>query len=391
MTAGTIATGTMTAGAPASLSLSFADPRDVPPVAERMAQAHIKAGGRVCGYLGIAPVEMIAAAGFLPMQLSAGDVRETPLGDRYMEDLFDPVVRGAFERLLRGDFNWLSAIVLPRAGDSVHRLYYYLCELARVGEARLPPVLLADVVQTTGDASDAYNRNRLAHVWDQLRAIGNAQAGDADLVSAIVRSNQLRAQLNELVTRRRSESLAGGYALPAFAAARMLPEDAARRAIVEAAGKAGHQPSCPRIVVCGNAHDDAGLHAAIERAGGRVVGDFHGGGELSIGAMIDEASPPLEALRRHYQAGVIGSRSTGDAAACLAAFAAEAGADAVVFSYYPVEEALSWDFPEQVRALEAKGIATLRLGDQMRPYAISPHDAAAIAGLIARLRKGKPA
>ena len=51
MTAGTIATGTMTAGAPASLSLSFADPRDVPPVAERMAQAHIKAGGRVAFFL----------------------------------------------------------------------------------------------------------------------------------------------------------------------------------------------------------------------------------------------------------------------------------------------------------------------------------------------------
>jgi benzoyl-CoA reductase/2-hydroxyglutaryl-CoA dehydratase subunit BcrC/BadD/HgdB len=381
----------MAAGAPAS-PVSFADPRDVPVAAERAAQAHIKAGGKVCGYLGIVPVEMIGAAGFLPMQLSAGNVRETPLGDRYMEDLFDPVVRGVFERLLASEFTWLSAIVLPRAGDSVHRLYYYLCEIVRAGEANLPPTLLADVVQTTGAPSDAYNRGRLAHFWDQLRAIGNAKAGDADLAVAIASSNQLREQLNDLVRCRRGSSLAGGHALAAFAAARMLPDDAARSAIADAASKAQASTRFrPRIVICGNAHDDAGLHDTIERAGGRVVGDFHASGELSIGSMIDETLPPLEALRRHYQSGVVGSRSTGDAAASLASFAAEAGADAAVFSYYPVEEALSWDFPEQVRALEAQGVTTLRLGDQMRPYAISPTDASAVAGLIERLRKGKPA
>jgi hypothetical protein len=96
-------------------------------------------------------------------------------------------------------------------------------------------------------------------------------------------------------------------------------------------------------------------------------------------------------LRRHYQSGVIGSRSTGDAAAALTAFASDTGADAVIFSYFPVEEALSWDFPEQVRALEKINVATLRLGDQARPYAASSIDAAAIAHLVTRLRERTPA
>jgi hypothetical protein len=382
----------MASNAPAPSPISFGDPREVWPAAERMARDHIAAGGRVCGYLGIVPVEMIAAAGFLPMQLSAGDISDTPLADHYMEDLFDPVVRGVFQRILAGEFDWLSAIVLPRAGDSVHRLYYYLCEIGRVGAARLPPVLLADVVQTTGQPSDAYNTGRITHFWDQLRAIGDHKAGDAELAAVIVRSNQLRVQLGDVVQKRRNGGLSGGYALAAFAAARMLPDDAARCTIAAAAGMANAVGSSqPRIVICGNAHDDAGLHGAIERAGGLVVGDFHGAGELSIGAMIDETLPPLEALRRHYQAGVIGSRSVGDAAVTLAAFASEAPADAVIFSYFPVEEALSWDFPEQVGALHKINVATLRLGDQARPCMVSSADAAAIAGLVSQLRERKPA
>ena len=378
----------MAASAPASPPETYSDPRDVGAAAELIAQAHIEAGGRVCGYLGVVPVEIIAAAGFLPMQLSAGSVSKTPLADHYMEDLFDPVVRGVFERLLAGELGWLSAIVLPRAGDSVHRLYYYLCEVARVGAAGLPPVLLADVVQTVGHPSDAYNQGRIAHFWDQMRKIGDQTAGDAELRAAIACANRLRGQLGGLVEKRRSgPGMAGARALAAFAAARMLPDDQARGVIAKTASDIAAS-SGPRIVVCGNAHDDAGLHAAIESAGGRVVGDFHGAGELSIGAMIDEALPELEALRRRYQAGVIGSRSAGDAAEMLATFASEAGADAVVFSYFAVEEALTWDFPEQARALERRGIAALRLSDQARPYAMRQADAAAITKLITQLGLG---
>ena len=378
----------MAASAPASPRETYGDPREVGAAAERIAQAHLKAGGRVCGYLGVVPVEIIAAAGFLPMQLSAGSVSKTPLADHYMEDLFDPVVRGVFERLLAGELGWLSAIVLPRAGDSVHRLYYYLCEVARVGAAGLPPVLLADVVQTVGHPSDAYNQGRIAHFWDQMRKIGDQTAGDAELRAAIACANRLRGQLGGLVEKRRSgPGMAGARALAAFAAARMLPDDQARGVIAKTASDIAAS-SGPRIVVCGNAHDDAGLHAAIESAGGRVVGDFHGAGELSIGAMIDEALPELEALRRRYQAGVIGSRSAGDAAEMLATFASEAGADAVVFSYFAVEEALTWDFPEQARALERRGIAALRLSDQVRPYAMRLADAAAITKLITQLGPG---
>ena len=117
-------------------------PRDIEGVrllAEKLAREHAAAGGKVVGYVTPSvPAELIEAAAMRPMMLSAGTETSTALGDRVMEDLFDTSIRGIFERLLKGEFDYLSAIVLPRANDSAHRLYYYLCELKRTGEAKLP-------------------------------------------------------------------------------------------------------------------------------------------------------------------------------------------------------------------------------------------------------------
>ena len=94
-------------------------PRDIEGVrllAERLAREHAAAGGKVVGYVTPSvPAELIEAAGMWPIMLSAGAETSTTLGDRVMEDLFDTSVRGIFERLLKGEFGFLSAIVLPRA------------------------------------------------------------------------------------------------------------------------------------------------------------------------------------------------------------------------------------------------------------------------------------
>ncbi len=351
------------------------------PHGEARARAHAAQGGEVCGYMTpAAPVELMTAAGFAPLLLGAGDVREAPLAGRYMESLFDPQVRGVFERLLRGDFDYLSAIVLPRANDSVHRLYYYLCELARAGEAKLPPVLLFDVVQTPGEASEAYSLERAAHFWAGLRELGDGGAGHAELAAAIAESNQRTQALEAFSARRREGGVSGEAALTAFAAPRLLPHTEALEVIAAAGAGAPGAGKAVRVVVAGSPHDDAGLHGAIEGLGGVVVGDFHLSGEQSAGALIDTGGDPLAAIARRYRHGVAGSRSFDDPAQGIAAFAKAARADAVVFSFFPTEEALTWDYPGQKAALEAMGVKTLRLSDQTRPF-----DGAAARDGIARL------
>lgn len=356
--------------------------------AEALAKAYVKGGGKAVGYVtASAPVEMIAAAGMLPVELSAGDVTATPKADHVMEDLFHPSVRGILERAMRGDFAHLSGMVAPRTSDAPHRLYYYLCEFEREG-GTVPKPLLFDVTQTSGLASERYTAGRLAHLWEQLRAIGNGSAGDKELRAAIAASNRRRVLLNRMIERRREGRVTGAEALAAFAASRMLPPDVfetrmtAWLDVPAAEAKRG-----PRVVIAGSVQDDAGLHELVEAAGGVVVGDFHGAGELSVGGMIAETGDPMAALAAHYRGDVSGARSFDDQEQAVVAFAKAARADGLMFSYLPVEEALTWDYPAQAVGLKRAGVACVRLGDQARPYDVAARRAEA-AAFVQTLKEG---
>lgn len=352
-------------------------PRDIEGVrmrAEKLAREHVASGGKVVGHVTpCVPAELIEAAGMRSVMLSAGTETSTALGDRVMEDLFDTSVRGIFERLLKGEFDFLSAIVLPRANDSAHRLYYYLSELKRTGEAKLPPVLLCDVVMTPDAASRQYSIDALGRLWEELRALGKTNADETDLALAISKSNARTAALEAFVGTRRKAATPGAEALAAFVAARMLPHDVfqqgAEQLLQRRPAKAGQ-----RVIICGSAHDGGGLHGLVEAAGGVVVGDYHSGGDLSVGRVLAGA-PALEMLADTLRADPGATRRVADPATHIAAFAQACGAETAIFSYFPEEEALTWDYPEQKAALEARGVQVLRLADQTRPFDVAANRA----------------
>jgi hypothetical protein len=319
------------------------------------------------------------------MMLSAGMETSTALGDRVMEDLFDTSVRGIFERLLKGEFDHLSAIVLPRANDSAHRLYYYLCELKRTGEAKLPPVLLCDVVMTPDEASRRYSVEALGRLWEELKAIGRRDAGEQQLHVAIKVANERKSALVSMVQiPRRQSVLPGAIALAAFAAPRMLPH-VADSLILSGFGVPRTKLPESRVIVCGSTQYDAGVHGLIEAAGGAVVGDYHSGGELSVGSTIKlfepaprrpSETPLMELMADTHRADLAASRRCINAGAHIAQLASECGANAAIFSYFPEEEALTWDYPEQKAALEAAGVRVLRLPEQTRPFDVAANRAA---------------
>jgi benzoyl-CoA reductase/2-hydroxyglutaryl-CoA dehydratase subunit BcrC/BadD/HgdB len=366
-------------------------PRDVEGVrvlAERLAREHVAVGGKVVGYLTpCIPAEMIDAAGLRPMMLSGGAEISTALGDHTMEDLFDTGLRAVFERLLKGEFDYLSAIVLPRANDSAHRLYYYLCELKRTGEAKLPPVLLCDVVMTPDAPTRKYSIDALERLWGELKALGDSKAGDRELHAAIEARNVRTRALRSFVDRRRNTAgaISGAEALAVFAGARMLPGDAFDD-LLAGLPERSREPDAGRIMICGSMHGDAGLHDLIEAAGAVVAGDFHAAGELSIGQQVSAGAPPLEALVDRHRADEAASRVFADPGARIIDFARGCYAEAAVFSYFPEEEALTWDYPEQKAALESIGVPVIRLGDQARPFDAET-DRAAMEALIRGFRK----
>lgn len=347
-------------------------PRDIEGVrvpAEKLAREHAAKGGKVVGYVTpCVPAELISAAGLYPIMLSAGTETSTTLGDRVMEDLFDTSIRGIFERLLKGEFDYLSAIVLPRANDSAHRLYYYLCELQRRGEAKLPPILLCDVVMTPDEPTRQYSIAALGRLWGELKALGDGEASHLGL--SMARANAIASALEVLIDARRNGAVAGEEALATFAASRMLPYDVFLE-MHEGSARQRDSITGPRVMICGSAQPDAGLHGLVEAAGAAVVADYHAGGELSAGTILDGAS--LELLADRERNNLAASRRFVDTGPHIADFAQACGAKLAIFSYFPEEEALTWDYPEQKAALEAVGVRVLRLPEQARPFDVAAH------------------
>lgn len=326
---------------------------------EAAARAHKARGGKVVGYLtNTSPTELIVAAGAFPLQLAAGAIH-TPLADRYMEDLFDPIVRAVFEGMLAGRYDFVDAVILPRTSDSVQRLYYYLCEIRRMGEAKVPEPLLFDLLHTPWYSSAEYNFSRITELKAGLERVTGTPVTDAALTSAIAAANARRVAMRSLVALRREGRVTGVQANRVFAAKGAMagPDfDAALAAVLAAPGPVSE---APRVVIAGSPLDTCALHSLVEAAGGLVVGDFHEFGEPMIGPEVEAGPDPLRALMAHYHRDVASSRTFPQSPKPLVDFAKACGASGVIFNFYAEEEALTWEYPAQRRALEAEGIATL--------------------------------
>jgi benzoyl-CoA reductase/2-hydroxyglutaryl-CoA dehydratase subunit BcrC/BadD/HgdB len=338
----------------------------------QLARAWRERGGRVVGFVSNSvPVELIHAAGCFPLQLPALPGQPTPLADRYMESLFDPMARSLLERLLRGDFACVDLIVLPRAIDSFQRMYYYLCELQRTGVASLPDTYLYDVLQSRSGTSAEYTHARTLELQARLERLTGRAIGDGDLHASIALYNRLRAKLAQLVERRRAEpcQLSGASALDLFSASQLMaPETFLDVLDRQLAMPAEHAPGT-RVLLVGSDHDQPALHAIIERAGGQVVGDRHWRGEPLFGPAIDRELPPLRALTQHYHCDARSPRTFPLPDAELVEVARASRAQAAVFYYHAEEEALTWDYVGQRAALGAAGIPSLGLS--MQPYPAS--------------------
>jgi benzoyl-CoA reductase/2-hydroxyglutaryl-CoA dehydratase subunit BcrC/BadD/HgdB len=338
------------------------------------ARAFKAQGGRVVGFLSNnVPVELIHAAGCFPLQLAAVPGEPTPLGDRYMESLFDPMARSVFEHLLRGDFAFVDLLVLPRTVDSFQRMYYYLCELRRTGALAVPETWLYDLLHTPWYTSAEYNFARTVELKQRLDALSGKEVTDDQLRASIAFYNRIRDKLGLASARRRSVpcELSGVAALELFSASQWMRPEAFE---AELDGLLASQPprlGGPRVVLIGSAHDEPIVHRMVARLGGQVVGDYHWRGELLLAGQVDQDLPPLRALSCHYHRDSFSPRrfpsSASADADAIVEFVQRAQADAAVFFYYAEEEALTWDFPAQRRALDRASVPSLCLSDQPYP------------------------
>lgn len=260
------------------------------------------------------PHEVLAAAGKHAGPIALDLAAPTPRAQQWVESKFAPWAFALVEAWANGGYDHLEAVLFSRADDTSQRLYYYLCELQRRGLVAGPRPLIFDV----GKIPRPSSRNLTVAAVRKLA--GELGVGDAALEVAIVIANTLRAE----------HSVA--------------------------------RPSSPVCLLHGTPPPDHRLHRVIEAAGFATSGMTLSELWLSPGPAVAEGTgDPAAALGAQLHGRRQGARSFADPATHLHDMVVASGARAVILWRIEEDEAQTWQFPAERRALISLGLPTLEL------------------------------
>jgi benzoyl-CoA reductase/2-hydroxyglutaryl-CoA dehydratase subunit BcrC/BadD/HgdB len=321
------------------------------------AQVHAQRGGRAIGFFGSEiPVELIIAAGAFPLRLPSAVQSNTDAADSYLESSFMPEVRSIAEQYLQGAFDFLDSIILPRSNDSAQRLYYYLSELHTQRLRRAPIPLIYDSAKIPRDSSKLHSRAATRRLAAELGTVADALPGAVE-----GRNRRRRLFFSAAKLRRGGGAPSGAQLDRIFRASDLCDADAFDTALSEWLPTAERFLPKARIVLAGSAPPDERLHRAVEQAGGNIVAESDAHASSAVSQPAIPADGSCDAIADHYYALANSTRAFVDRAAAIQNLAADAAADGVIIWLVEEEDALIWDLPAVMSALQARGVAALRL------------------------------
>lgn len=356
---------------------------------ENRTQAAKASGMPVVAYLGNAvPAELIVAAGCFPMQMSGDPREDVPLAQHYLDDDFDGDLCSVYQRIVSGYYNFADLIVLPRSSNGYLYLYYFLLETRRMKAGEFPEVLLFDVLHTPYFSTGQYVYGRVVDLKEKLEKLSGRAIGDEALRAAIAMVNRARVALQAVNGMRREAPprISGADLLRAIGAVTFAGPAAGAQMCESLVTEVLPASSGVRVMIKGAPHDNAAFYELVESLGAVIVADDHTSGERSIEQLVDEAIEPLAALSQHYHLHTPGIRSFPQAAQDrrFIEIVEQAAVEAVIFYHDEFDDTLGWDYPEQKRLLDERGIPSVFL--QQQSYRAPDHAAqkSAVLDLIAR-------
>ncbi len=335
-------------------------------------------GGQVVGCLGSdVPEEFLIAAGFLSVRV-CGDPRvSTEAADRYIERAFDPLVRSQFARIVvDGAYSYLDHLIVSRSSDALVRVFYYLRDLRRLEPSLpIPDLYFFELLHSRYRTSALYNRDRARDLVRVLeRWCGRPVATEA-LAEAIATCEENRRLLRQLAALRApgAPRVSGVQALQIIGASMFLPRQEHSRLLGALLAEAEEYPplSGVRLFVTGSAQDHTHFYELVESCGAVVVGEDHDWGNRHFAGEIDTTADPIDAIvdRYHLRPPSTSRASVSVRVTALVEQVRTTGAQGVLFYILEKDDAPSWDFPEQRKALEAAGVPVLLLDRQ--PYQLA--------------------
>lgn len=258
------------------------------------------------------PLGLLAATGRYAGALDFDADRPTPWAERWLESKFAPWTFQILEDWQAGALDHLDAIVFSRGDDSCQRLYYYVCELRRIGEIGGPEPIIFDV----------------AH-------IRRPTSVDATIAAVRALADRLGVAASDL------------SAVPVAAPTSHRPLAA---------------PDARTCLIAGTLPPDRRLHRAIEAAGWSADGEtLPENWRVDAGATQGAEGDPFDRIGRGLHEATSGPRSFHDRIEALTARIHATGAKAACLWFCEHDEAEAWHAPSMRRALEAESLPCLML------------------------------
>lgn len=265
----------------------------------------LKASGKkIIGYLSaLAPVEIMTAAGVVPVRLKGNVSEAISKGDAYMESIVCPFVRNVFDAAVKGKYDFLDGMVLPHQCDSIDRTnetWSYTL--------KLPYWHFLNVPHVTDDPSITFMKEILRIFIATLEKFTGTKITDEAIANAVKAHNENRKLMRELYDLRKSNPplISGTEMMKVLVAAMSLPVDESS-ALIKAVTKevkerkpSAAKPGAKRIMLIGDQIDDVAVIDAIESAGAYLVME-----DLSIGAKmywedVDATADPVQGIAERY-------------------------------------------------------------------------------------------
>ncbi len=290
--------------------------------------------GYFCTYV---PVEVLTAAGVLPLRLRGTGSDDSAAADVYLSGRTCTYVRHTLALALEGRYDFLDGQICLNTCDHVRRAH----DVWR-HKTSIPYHGFLSVPRNARESLYPYYREEVERLIAELGEHVGTKVDDAALEAAIGQHNRVRERLRRLDALRAGDRpvLRGSELLTLSVAALVLPPEAFLAETDVLLEALDEDPPAPRtgrarLLLAGGELDEPGLIEAIESQGAEVVADTLCAGGRSYDVPVPEGTDdPLDAICRRTFFQVSCARMIGnfpDRVEALMARCAERGVDGVVF------------------------------------------------------------
>jgi benzoyl-CoA reductase subunit C len=267
--------------------------------AKELKQEGKKIIGYVCSFV---PLEIISASGCTPFRIRGNVHEPITKGDTLLETIVCPYYRSVFDLSVKGEYDFLSGLVIPHGCDSMVRSYSawsYSLPYSYFHFLNIPTVCV--------ESSFEFFNAELNTFRKSLEKFVGKTITDEDLLRAIRVHNQNRDKVRALYEFRKIDPplLSGTELTMVLTVGSSLPIQESNtlfdQVLIEIK-KRGKSPlkKDPRILIDGACLDNIELIKLVEELGGNVVADTICNGARDYFPKTDEKGNPIDALGRRY-------------------------------------------------------------------------------------------